>query len=396
MKKISILGSTGSIGTQTLDVVRANPDRLKVVAIAAGNKSLSLLKEQILEFKPSVVSLPCEEDINKLKEMLPNLEKITSITSGSKGLCECAELDEADTIVTAVVGFMGVEPTLAAIKKGKIIALANKETMVAAGPVINSQLKDSKATIVPVDSEHSAIFQSMQGYKEKDLEQIWLTASGGPFRNWSMEEIKNATIDDALKHPNWSMGAKITIDSATMMNKGLEIIEARWLFQTEVSKIKVLIHPQSILHSAVQFKDGSVIGQLGVPDMRLPIHFALFYPERVASSENSIPRLNLIETGNLSFEEPDLEKFPCLKIAREVAQEDSTLACVLNAANEVVVESFLKGQISFPAIASEIKRILACHKPVSSPQLKDILRADKWARLEAKRLLLQASPSSKP
>lgn len=375
---------------QTLEVARANKDKLKIIALAAGSKSLPVLKEQILEFKPLLVSVPGVEDLNKLKELLPDLEKITTIAYGRKGLIDCACIPEAQIVVTGVVGFLGVEPTLEAIKKNKVIALANKETMVAAGSVINAELKKSNAQIIPVDSEHSAIFQSMQGYKESDLEKIWLTASGGPFRTWSKEEISNATIDDALNHPNWSMGAKITIDSATMMNKGLEIIEARWLFQTEVSKIQVVVHPQSILHSAVQFKDGSIVGQLGVPDMRLPIHYALFYPERVASTEDSIPRLNLMDLKSLNFEEPDLEKFPCLKIAQEVANENNTLPCVLNAANEVVVESFLDGQIGFEMIATEIKRILASHNPVPSPELKDILSADKWARLEAKRLLLKA------
>lgn len=285
MKNLSLLGSTGSIGLQTLDIVRAHSDELNIVSLSAGSKSISIFADQIKEFKPLVVSLPKEEDLATLKELIPDLEKTTTITFGSKGLCQCASLPEADIVVTGVVGFLGVEPTLSAIRQGKTIALANKETMVAAGTIINRELKDNNASIIPVDSEHSAIFQSMQGYGQNDLESIWLTASGGPFRTWSIEQIKTATIDDALKHPNWSMGPKITIDSATMMNKGLEVIEARYLFQTDAKKIKIVVHPESILHSAVQFVDGSIVGQLGVPDMRLPIHYALFIQSEWAPPE---------------------------------------------------------------------------------------------------------------
>ena len=386
-KNISLLGSTGSIGLQTLDIVRAHPEDLKIVALAAGSKTLDELANQVTEFKPLVVSVPSEKDIARLKELIPNLEKKTSIVFGNTGLCQCAALPEADVIVTGVVGFLGVEPTLCAIREGKTIALANKETMVAAGSIINKELKENNASIIPVDSEHSAIFQSMQSYQEKDLEAIWLTASGGPFRSWTEEEIKTATIDDALNHPNWSMGPKITVDSATMMNKGLEIIEARYLFQTTPEKIKVVVHPESILHSAVQFVDGSIVGQLGVPDMRLPIHYALFYPERAPSSR--VPRLNLAELGSLNFEKPDYRKFPCLKIAQEVADENNTLACVLNAANEVIVESFLNGQIKFHMIHEQIDRILDLHKPISEPSLSDILSVDRWARKEAQELSLK-------
>lgn len=387
MKTISLLGSTGSIGTQSLDVVRGHRNEIRVAAMASGSKSLNELGAQIIEFNPKLVSVPSEKDVESLKKILGKKAEGIEIASGRQALIECATLDEVDMVVTGVVGFLGVEPTLEAIKKGKKIALANKETMVAAGPLIVEALKESGSEIIPVDSEHSAIFQSLEGYQEKDLEKIWLTASGGPFRTWSIDQIKNATIDDALNHPNWSMGPKITIDSATMMNKGLEIIEARWLFQTSADKIEVLVHPQSILHSAVQFVDGSIVGQLGVPDMRLPIHYALFYPERVKSAK--VPRLNFLEVKELNFEAPDYKKFPCLKIAREVAREDNTLACVLNAANEVVVESFLSGQIAFPMIADQIARVLALHKPVKNPQLEDILSADRWARKEATELLLK-------
>lgn len=387
MKNISLLGSTGSIGTQTLDIARAHKDSLNVIALASGASSLNVLAGQIREFKPQLVSVPLESDLAKLKELAPDLDKSISYTFGPDGLKSCASLDEVDIVVTGVVGFLGVEPTLAAIRKGKTIALANKETMVAAGAVIGKELTKHNACIIPVDSEHSAIFQSMQGYSKEDLEQIWLTASGGPFRTWSIDKIKTATIDDALNHPNWSMGPKITVDSATMMNKGLEIIEARFLFQVDANKIKVVVHPESILHSAVQYVDGSIVGQLGVPDMRLPIHYALFYPERMNSSR--VPRLNLAELGSLNFEQPDLEKFPCLKIAQQVASEDNTLACVLNAANEVIVESFLQGQIKFHMIHEQIDRILDLHKPISNPSLSDILSADSWARKEAQELSLK-------
>ncbi|MCA9800851.1 MAG: 1-deoxy-D-xylulose-5-phosphate reductoisomerase [Cyanobacteria bacterium HKST-UBA02] len=387
MKRITLLGSTGSIGRQTLDIARHHRDSLEVVGLASGASSLPELAEQVLEFAPQVVSVPHKEAAQDLADLLrtKGSEYRGRITSGDDGLVEVATISDADTVVTGVVGFLGVRPTLEAIKLGKTIALANKETMVAAGPVIVPALKRYGSTIVPVDSEHSAIFQSLSGYGIEDVESIWLTGSGGPFRTWSMEAIENATIDDALKHPNWSMGPKITIDSATMMNKGLEIIEARWLFDIAPEKIEVLIHPQSILHSAVQFVDGSVVGQLGVPDMRLPIHYALFYPDRVPSAR--VPRLNLMDLGSLTFEHPDYQKFPCLRLAREVAGGQDTLACVLNAANEVVVEAFLKGKLAFSAIANHIERVLELHKPTKDPALDDILEADHWARQTAASLL---------
>lgn len=384
MKRISLIGSTGSIGKQTLDIAKAHPEHIQVLGLAAGGRSPGELAEQIIAFAPQLVSVPNPEDEDRLKEELlergANCSK-TRITSGGTGLIEVATLEGIDTLVTGVVGFLGVKPTYEAIKRGTTIALANKETLVAAGSVIMPLAKKHNARIVPVDSEHSAIFQSLSGFTTNDIESIWLTGSGGPFRTWSVDEIKNATINDALKHPNWSMGPKITIDSATMMNKGLEIIEARWLFDLPPEKIEVLIHPQSVLHSAVQFVDGSVIGQLGVPDMRLPIHYALFHPERVPSGR--VPRLDLTEIARLTFEKPDYEKFRCLKIAKEVAEESSTLACVLNAANEVIVESFLNGAIKFHTIADYIKRVLDRHKATSNPTLDDILEADRWARQEA-------------
>ncbi len=391
MKFLSIIGSTGSIGKQTLDIVRAHPDQLKVSALAAGSKNLQDFKEQILEFRPDLISLPNPESVQQLKEMLTAAElKGIECMSGEDGLLAVAEHPQANVLVTAVVGFLGVKPTLAAIAKGKTIALANKETMVAAGHLVISSAKKHNVQIVPVDSEHSAIFQSLwasilRDRVEEEVEKLLLTGSGGPFRTWSTEALKDATISDALKHPNWSMGAKITIDSATLMNKGLEIIEARWLFDLPASKIEVVIHPQSILHSAVEFVDGSIVGQLGLPDMRLPIHYALFYPERVASSR--VPKLSLSELKDLTFEKPDPVRFRCLGLAQEAAAGDDTRACVLNAANEIAVDSFLKGDIKFLQIAETLERVLDEHKPIKSPPLEDILGCDKWARAQARSIM---------
>jgi 1-deoxy-D-xylulose-5-phosphate reductoisomerase len=386
-KHISIIGSTGSIGTQTLDIARAHKDRIRVGALAAGSKNLALLCSQIKEFEPTLVCVPDQAAREQVQHFI-NSERLakTEITTGEEGLIAVAEHAQSDVLVTAVVGFLGVKPTLAAIKCGKIIALANKETMVAAGHLVVEMAKKHNATIVPVDSEHSAIFQSLLPSLQKnavksEISKIILTGSGGPFRTWSKEQMEHATISDALKHPNWSMGAKITIDSATLMNKGLEIIEARWLFDLPAEKIEVVIHPQSILHSAVEFVDGSIVGQMGLPDMRLPIHFALFYPHRVNSER--VPRLSLAAIGALTFEEPDMQRFPCLALAREVAAVDDSRACVLNGANEIVVESFLKGEIKFLDIARNLERVLGEHKPIKSPCLEDILECDRWARQQA-------------
>jgi 1-deoxy-D-xylulose-5-phosphate reductoisomerase len=305
---------------------------------------------------------------------------------GESGLDACASHVKAETVVTGLVGFMGLKPTAAALRAGKTIALANKETLVAAGEAIMSMVKQYKACIVPVDSEHSAIFQALGQYKSTDVRTLWLTGSGGPFRTRSLEQLQNATIDDALKHPNWSMGPKITIDSATLMNKGLEIIEARWLFDVMPQNIRVVIHPQSILHSAVEFVDGSIVGQMGLPDMRLPIHYALFYPDRVASDR--VPRLDLTTMSQLTFEEPDTARFPCLKLAQAVANEShTTLPCVLNAANEVAVRAFLSGHIKFLHIAEHIERVLSRHRSKAHPTLDDVMAADAWARAESETLL---------
>ncbi len=386
--KISLLGSTGSIGLQTLDIVENHKEQLEVVALCAGSKSLEKLAEQITKFKPQLVCVPTASDRDKLCEMLGSnsfSDSSCRLTFGEEGLIEAATLKEASLVVTGVVGAMGIKPTYEAVRAGKNIALANKETLVAAGSVIMNEASKRGVRVIPVDSEHSAIFQSLQGYDNSDIDYLWLTGSGGPFRTWTANEMESATKSDALKHPNWSMGQKITIDSATMMNKGLEIIEARWLFDLNPDKIKVLIHPQSVLHSAVEFKDGSIVGQMGVPDMRLPIHYALFYPARVPSSR--VPRLNLVELGALTFEAPDFEKFPCLALAKEVAGSDTTLPCVLNAANEVIVESFLKDLLPFKQIPKLLEAVLSEHKPVKNPDLGDIFQADSWARDVAFRLV---------
>jgi 1-deoxy-D-xylulose-5-phosphate reductoisomerase len=390
-KHISIIGSTGSIGTQTLDIVRAHRDRISVCALAAGGKNLALLCQQIKEFQPELVCVPDGAAAAEVRSFVQvqGLSR-TEIMTGEAGLVAVAEHPSAHLLVTAVVGFLGVKPTLAAIKCGKVIALANKETMVAAGHLVVAMAEKHNAKIVPVDSEHSAIFQSLLPSLETDTIQaevakILLTGSGGPFRTWSKEQMEHATISDALKHPNWSMGAKITIDSATLMNKGLEVIEARWLFNLPAEKIEVVIHPQSILHSAVEFVDGSIVGQMGLPDMRLPIHYALFYPDRVNSPR--VPRLSLPTLGTLTFEEPDLERFPCLGLAREVAKEDDSRACVLNGANEIVVDSFLKGEIKFLDIPRNLERVLGEHKAVKSPSLEDILECDRWARERARMVM---------
>lgn len=376
MKRIAILGSTGSIGRQTLDIARAQAADLKVVALAAGAKNLELLCQQATEFKPELICVPTAEAAKEVARQLGS--NAPEIAYGEEGLIALATHGSVETLVTAVVGFLGLKPTAAAVRAGKTIALANKETLVAAGSVIMPMAKQYGANIVPVDSEHSAIFQSLSSYQSKDIKNIWLTGSGGPFRTWDKAKIAQAKIEDALRHPNWAMGAKITIDSATLMNKGLEVIEARWLFDIEPERIRVIIHPQSILHSAVEFVDNSVVGQMGLPDMRLPIHFAIFYPERVSSVE--VPPLNLIKLGSLTFEEPDFDRFPCLRLAKEVASKEDTSACVLNAANEIAVDAFLKGRIKFMEIPELIERVLNKTNFVSKPSLEQIIDADEQSR----------------
>lgn len=383
MKRLSILGSTGSIGSQTLDIVHAHPEDFEVVALAAGKQKLEELAKQIRTFHPKLVSVPDQDSASILREQFA--AESVKIVFGDEGLEEVAAHPDSDTVVSGVVGFLGVRPTAAAVRAGKTIALANKETLVAAGSYIMPLIKKHGAKIVPVDSEHSAIHQSLSGYSTSDVKRILLTGSGGPFRTWSKERMAHATVDDALKHPNWSMGPKITIDSATLMNKGLEVIEARWLFDIEAERIKVVIHPQSILHSAVEFVDNSVVGQMGVPDMHLPIHYALYWPERAASTQ--VPPLDLVTAGTLTFEEPDLDRFPCLRLAIEAASREDTSPCVLNAANEVVVDALLRRVIRFTEIPEYIQRVMELHQPIKNPDIDDILEADRWARKAASDLL---------
>ena len=378
MKKIAILGSTGSIGTQTLDIVREQGD-IQVVAMAAGS-NISLLEAQMREFKPSLVSV---WDEKKAKELRTNTKDLgIKIVSGMEGLLEVSVIPDSEILVTAIVGMLGIRPTIAAIRAGKKIALANKETLVTAGHIIIPLAKEYKVPILPVDSEHSAIFQSLQGAGDNRISRILLTASGGPFRGRKADELKNIQVEDALKHPNWSMGKKITIDSATMMNKGLEVIEAKWLFGVDVKDIQILVHPQSILHSAVEFEDGSVIGQMGAPDMRIPISFAMAYPMRLKSTRDGIDFFG--RASHLTFEKPDPEVFKCIKIAYEASEAGGTYPVVMNAANEVLVEMFLAGEINFVDIQNNIQRILDLHKPTYNIKLEDILEADEKARVETR------------
>lgn len=369
MKKIAILGSTGSIGTSALDIIRQNED-MRVTALS-GNSNTELLFKQIKEFKPRLACVYHEEGarwlLKKLKE-----EGLTGteVVFGMEGLKLVASLSETDVVLTAVVGMIGIEPTIAAMKAGKDIALANKETLVAAGHIIMPLKEETGVSILPVDSEHSAIFQSLQGAAGNKIKKILLTASGGPFLHKALEELKEVTLEQALKHPNWTMGAKITIDSSTMVNKGLEVIEAKWLFGVSAKDIEVVIHPQSILHSAVEFKDGAVIGQFGLPDMKLPISYAFTYPERRFVSEES---LDLFKLKNLEFLKPDFKKFRGLALAYEALKEGGSLPVVYNAANEVAVSLFLERKLSYLQIIELIEREMLRHKLISNPSLPEIL-----------------------
>ena len=372
MKKIAILGSTGSIGTQTLDVVRAHSDELEVVALAAGSNK-ERLKEQIREFHPELVSLSDEKKAQELKEELAG--EAVEVVCGMDGLIEVAGIDSADVVVTAVVGMMGILPTMEAIRKGKDIALANKETLVTAGHLIIPMAREYGVSIRPVDSEHSAIFQCLQGEPKKALDKILLTASGGPFRGKSAEFLETVTREDALNHPNWSMGPKITIDSSTMVNKGLEVMEAKWLFGVDYSQIEVVIQPQSIIHSMVQYIDGAVIAQLGTPDMRVPIEYALFYPER-----RSLPgeRLDFSKLSQITFEKPDYKVFRGLSLAIEAGKTGGTMPTVFNAANERAVAKFLKGEIKYTDIVRSIEKCMDAHKVSAHPDLEEILATEQW------------------
>ena len=372
MKKIAILGSTGSIGTQTLDVVREHSDELQVVALAAGSNK-ERLKEQIKEFHPKLVSLSDEKKAQELKEELAGEQ--VEVVCGMEGLIEVAGADSADVVVTAVVGMMGILPTMEAIKKGKDIALANKETLVTAGHLIIPMAKEYGVSILPVDSEHSAIFQSLQGEPKAALDKILLTASGGPFRGKSAEFLETVTLEDALNHPNWSMGPKITIDSSTMVNKGLEVMEAKWLFGVDYSQIEVVIQPQSIIHSMVQYVDGSIIAQLGTPDMRVPIEYALFYPERRSLSGD---RLDFSKLSQITFEKPDYKVFRGLSLAIEAGKTGGTMPTVFNAANERAVAKFLKGEIKYTDIVRSIEKCMDAHKVSAHPDLEEILATEQW------------------
>lgn len=372
MKKIAILGSTGSIGTQTLDVIRAHSDELEVVALAAGSNK-ERLKEQIREFHPELVSLSDEKKAQELKEELAG--EAVEVVCGMDGLIEVAGIDSADAVVTAVVGMMGILPTMEAIRKGKDIALANKETLVTAGHLIIPMAREYGVSILPVDSEHSAIFQCLQGEPKKALDKILLTASGGPFRGKNAEFLETVTLEDALNHPNWSMGPKITIDSSTMVNKGLEVMEAKWLFGVDYSQIEVVIQPQSIIHSMVQYIDGAVIAQLGTPDMRVPIEYALFYPER-----RSLPgdRLDFSKLSQITFEKPDYKVFRGLSLAIEAGKTGGTMPTVFNAANERAVAKFLKGEIKYTDIVRSIEKCMDAHKVSAHPDLEEILATEQW------------------
>jgi 1-deoxy-D-xylulose-5-phosphate reductoisomerase len=371
-KVISIIGSTGSIGVQTLDVARNLG--IKVAAMSA-NSNIDALEKQIREFLPSVVSIGSEALAKELEYRLHGMN--IEVLFGVAGMKRVVELEEVDTVVTSVVGTVGLIPTMHAIKKKKNIALANKETLVTAGKLVIEEAKKYKVNIFPVDSEHSAIYQCLLGNDEKQVEKIIITASGGPFRGKKLSELENITPAEALKHPNWSMGNKITIDSATLMNKGLEVIEAKWLFDKELDKIQVLVHPQSIIHSMVEYVDGSIIAQLGSPDMRTPIQLALTYPQRCM---NSFPKLDLLKCSQLTFEQPDTKTFRCLQLAYDALTAGGTMPAAMNAANEIAVAAFLNNKISFTAIPYIIENVMEGHNVNISPSLDDIIEVDKCAR----------------
>ncbi len=381
MRKLSILGSTGSIGTSALDVVRRNRARFEVVALAAG-RNLDLLKEQIAEFNPEVVSVMDEEHARRLREMTGPVR--ADILSGTEGCCRCASLKGADMVLSAMVGAAGLLPTLAAVEAGKAVALANKETLVTAGSLVMERVRAKGVMLIPVDSEHSAIFQCLEGQQRGAVRRIILTASGGPFLRHTREQMEAVTPAEALKHPNWTMGRKITIDSASMMNKGLEVIEARWLFDVDYDRIDVVIHPRSIVHSMVEFRDGSILAHLGVPDMRIPIAYALTWPERIQQPGSL---LDLTRAGVLEFLEPDRERFPSLDMAYAAGRAGGTAPAVMNGANEVAVEAFLEGRIRFTDMAATIKEVLSRHGREEIRSVEDVLRADRWAREAAQTII---------
>lgn len=372
MKKIGILGSTGSIGTQTLEIVRSNPD-LQVIALAAGS-NVSLMEQQVREFHPMLAVMESEEAATDLKNRIADTD--TRVSAGMEGMLELAILPQMEVLVTAIVGMIGIRPTIAAIKAGKTIALANKETLVTAGHIIMPLAKEKGVSILPVDSEHSAIFQSMHGENRERVSKILLTASGGPFRGKKTEELQDITVEDALKHPNWSMGRKITVDSATLVNKGLEVMEAKWLFDVEPEQIQVVVHPQSIIHSMVEYVDGGIMAQLGMPDMKLPIQYALFYPDRRPMDGR---RVDFFALKSISFEEPDIKTFRGLQLAYDAIAAGGSMPTVFNAANEKAVGLFLDKKIRFLAIYDLIQGAMEQHKVIANPTVDEILEAEAQA-----------------
>ena len=381
MKRLAILGSTGSIGVNTLDIVRQFPERFEIVGLSAG-LNIQLLKQQIVQFRPKVVSVLNKELSEPLQKELSGVP--TQIVHGVEGLIQVATHPEVDLVVSAIVGAVGLIPTLSAIKTGKAIALANKEPLVMAGKIVIEEARRNHAQILPVDSEHSAIFQALLGHQKEDVHRLILTASGGPFLNFPVERLQEVTVKEALNHPNWEMGRKITIDSASLMNKGLEVIEAHWLFDVPVEKIVVHIHPQSVVHSMVEYVDGSIIAQMGITDMRIPIAYALSFPQRLRLS---LPRLELFQKGGLTFFPPDPERFPCLKLAYRSIEIGETMPAILNAANEVAVNAFMEGSLKFTEIPLLIQRVMEEHEVKSVHTIEDILRTDHWAREKSKAIL---------
>jgi 1-deoxy-D-xylulose-5-phosphate reductoisomerase len=380
VKAITLIGSTGSIGTQTLDIVAQYPEQFRLVGLAAGN-NVEMLAAQIRQFHPSIVAICAEEKLPLLRELIADVDPQPVLLAGEAGVIEVARYGDSQTVVTGIVGCAGLLPTIAAIEAGKDIALANKETLIAGGPVVLPLLEKHGVKVLPADSEHSAIFQCLQGVPKGGLRKIILTASGGSFRDWPVEKLTEVTVADALKHPNWSMGRKITVDSATLMNKGLEVIEAHFLFGLDYDDIEIVIHPQSIIHSLIELQDTSVLAQLGWPDMRLPLLYALSWPERIYSAWE---RLDLVKAGSLTFKEPDHQKYPCMKLAYAAGRAGGSMPAVLNAANEQAVALFLDEQIRFLDIPRCIEQICDRHQKDnrSNPSLDDILAADKWARQE--------------
>ncbi|NJK42122.1 MAG: 1-deoxy-D-xylulose-5-phosphate reductoisomerase [Acaryochloridaceae cyanobacterium SU_2_1] len=378
MKAITLLGSTGSIGTQTLDIVAQYPEQFRVVGLAAG-RNLDLLVKQIRQFQPEIVAIADASQLSSLSAALADLEQQPHLVAGETGVAEVAAYGDAESVVTGIVGCAGLLPTIAAIQAGKDIALANKETLIAGGPVVLPLVEKHGVKLLPADSEHSAIFQCLQGVPQGGLRRIILTASGGAFRDWPVEKLPEVTVADALKHPNWSMGRKITVDSATLMNKGLEVIEAHYLFGLDYDQIDIVIHPQSIIHSLIELQDTSVLAQLGWPDMRLPLLYALSWPERVATDWQP---LDLVKSGDLTFREPNHQKYPCMQLAYEIGRLGGALPAVMNAANEQAVALFLQEQISFLDIPAVIEKTCDRFQAQNTlqPSLEDILAADQWAR----------------